>query len=404
MSNRRRSQHERRQRIAERSATRKHPLEGMEPWLWAIQDADEAERRGDVPAALEAMLRRPYGPDGQPFWRPERLRRLRQLETLDHRPGWMTSRWILAQAAGGLDDDPAAPERRRRALAVAQELSGVAADDEELSVRLLDHDWFYRQVLLYEEGVLADFLQRLASPDLVAGADRVTAWASTSMGGFVYLGATAGVADWIDLATDQSFTLPDIGSGSMLRPGLAAIGRLVPVDGGSMFESAPQEAPIEVARAVALDPAAWLEVVRDAGDEFRDGEIVSHVEDFAMGTDVARAQWLCWLSEWRPARASALQVDEQLLGRAVLDRAARELPLTTHRFLPDDERYDEDEQEGWEPWACLGAALLEPDVLPSLPAVVTAADLAVLDQLQDRVAEPVRSMLGDVILRWRAAA
>ncbi|MDO9456599.1 hypothetical protein [Nocardioides sp.] len=370
-----------------------------------MQDADEAERRGDVAGALEVIMRRPLDQNGDLFWRLERIRRLRQLDELAPvLPAWVTSRWILTQATQIIDDrDPGARSRRLRALDVAQELSGLDAD-EASSVSLMDHDWFYRQVLLWEEGALGEFLSRSATPDLVAGADRIAEWAAAPMGGFVYLGAAAGRSRWTDLATGEVLTLDDIGSGSMLAPDVPAIGRLVPAGDGRMFESAPQETSLDVATAVAADPAGWLDVVRAAGDEFRCGEIIPHVDDFGLVTDVARMQWLTWLAEWRPARGQALQVDDQLLARTVVDRAARELGLSEHRYLPPGEDYDAEEQEGWEPWACLGAALLEPGLSEALRAVVTTGDLGVLDQLRDRVADPARSLLGQVIASVQQAA
>ncbi|WP_148615529.1 hypothetical protein [Nocardioides rubriscoriae] len=397
MSNRRKTSRQRQAKRATRPPADDHPLDGMMPWIWAMQDADEAERRGDAAAALAVIERRLLGPDGEVFWNPPRVRRLHQLQDLGSAmPRWVTSRWILAQAVQALDErDPAARSKRLHALDIARELSG-AFGDEEWTASLMDHDWFYRQVLLYDGGALEDFVRRTATPDLVAGADRIADWAAASMGGYLYLGATCGRSSWTDLATGRVITLDDIGAASMLLPDLPVLGRLVPAGAGLMFESAPLEASLEVAQEVARHPAAWLTIVRSAGDVFRDGEIISHVDDFGLVTDVPRMQWLTWLSQWRPERARALQADVQLLARTVIDRTARELGQGTHRFLPEGEQFDDEEHAGWEPWVCLSAPLLEPGVPQALARVVTPADLPVLGELRDRVTGPARSLLARV--------
>jgi hypothetical protein len=71
----------------------------MRPWLETMSAVDEAERRGDAMEALRRMESRPLGPDGKPFWRPWRLKRLMQVVVLgENLPGWAVSRWIAAQA------------------------------------------------------------------------------------------------------------------------------------------------------------------------------------------------------------------------------------------------------------------------------------------------------------------
>src|SRR4029079_9573102 len=101
-----------------------------------------------------------------------RMRRLAELVMLRPiLPGWATSRWLLAQAAQHLDSTG----RGRRALEVAIQARGGpenlrGRDEMDARTKVMDHDWVFRQVHLYELGGLDHFVRRVASPDLLVGA------------------------------------------------------------------------------------------------------------------------------------------------------------------------------------------------------------------------------------------
>ena len=168
------------------------------------------------------MSEMPLGPDGKPFWRPWRVRYLTQLAGLGPLlPRWATSRWILAQALQALHEG--SRDRTRRALEIAIELRGgegelPGMDAMDAKCKVMDHDWVYRQVFLYELGGLHDFLRRRASADLVAGADRIREWARAPMGAYRLLDRAADVTTWEDLATGAEIRLANIGSGALVVP------------------------------------------------------------------------------------------------------------------------------------------------------------------------------------------
>ena len=78
------------------------------------------------------------------------------------------------------------------------------------------------------------------------------------MGGFRFVGETPLALTFVDLATGDEVTALNIGSATLLEEGDCAIGRLVPIEGGAMFESAPLFVPDAVAQQVADDPADWV--------------------------------------------------------------------------------------------------------------------------------------------------
>ena len=130
--------------------------EELRPYLELMVRADAAERRGDALGALEALDQRPLGPDGKLFWRRERLTRLTQLALLGPvLPPWVRARWILAQALqqwGG-----ATNQRMTRALEVAIAARGgegalPGIDRADARARVVDGDWIFRQLALYELG------------------------------------------------------------------------------------------------------------------------------------------------------------------------------------------------------------------------------------------------------------
>ena len=110
-----------------------------------------------------------------------------------------------------------------------------------------DRVWAYRQQLVFELGGLGFFVRRMAGSALLARADQVETWPQAPMGGFEFIEPTPSTTSWLDLASGE-FSTPNIGSAVLLQPGDRVIGRLVPVEAGSMFESRPLGVPATVAQ------------------------------------------------------------------------------------------------------------------------------------------------------------
>jgi hypothetical protein len=134
-----------------------------EPWIRAMMMADEAEATGDAVATLEIMDAFATGPDGEFFWRPWRAKYLGQIAMLGPiLPGWVISRWICSQAMQSLAEAKRGPMRRAFDLAVelrGGESSLPGVDLPDAHSRVLDHDWVYRQLFLYEFGGLDLFMR-----------------------------------------------------------------------------------------------------------------------------------------------------------------------------------------------------------------------------------------------------
>jgi hypothetical protein len=368
----------------QRSREPRAELKELEPWLGTMFAADDAESRGDAEAALALMSRMPLGPDGKPFWRPWRVRYLAQLAGLGPLlPRWATSRWILAQALQSLHEE--SRDRARRAIEIAIDLRGgqgelPGLDAMDAKCKVMDHDWVYRQVFLYELGGLDDFLRRHASADLVAGADRIREWARAPVGAYRLCDRAADVATWEDLSTGAEIRVANIGSGALVLPEERVIGRLVPIEGGSMFEAAPMVVTRGVAEQVAQDPAGWLGSLFAARDEVAGGEIVPGRSQDGGGllSDVPAMVWRYAVLDGRPIPpASALT---SATAKAILELARVQL------VTPVDDQSDLDA------WACLSAGLLEPGMSLALLEVIEPRDREVIHQLAERLAEPAASL------------
>jgi len=358
-----------------------------------MTQTDAAEARGDAASALELMGRRPLGPDGKPFWRPWRIRHLAQLVAMEELlPRWVTSRWILAQAMQTLQES--SRKRALRSLEIAIEVRGGeqtlrGVDSVDARAKVVDRDWVYRQVYLYELGGLNDFLRSVASPDLVAGADRIQDWARAAMGGYRLLGHRPDAVTWGCLATGVRLVAPNIGSAVLVVPGECVIGRLVPVDRGSMFETAPLLVPEHVAEQVAHEPTTWLGVVTAAQQD--GAEIATSGTHFGLLNDVPPVIWLhALLENHRGAKPPAVAE----LAVAALDTARRELAGTA----PVRGASDVDV------WPCLSAALLEPGVTEALVGVLTPDREEMLLRLSDLLAEPAASLCRTLAKNFGEAA
>ena len=358
--------------------------------LAVLRATDDAERRGDARAALDLMEEHP---GGFGFWRPWRVRALLQMAMFGSLlPPWATSRWILAQAGQQLPDQRGGLESRRvqRALELAVELRGGRAslpggDPRDALCKVMDHDWVFRQLHLYEFGGLRHFLGRGASADLVSGADRIQEWAAAPMGGFRLLGSQSATVTWEDLAVGEPVVTPNIGSAVLVEPGECVIGRLVPIEGGAMFEGVPLVVPEAVAVRVARDPASWIDALRSTSEGTAGPEVEAAGDTSGFLSDVPMSVWMyavCdggGLADATSAPSSVQLAKASLnLARAALERSGQ----------PDEDELD--------PWGCLSAAVLSPSVAVALAETVGPADREVLVRLGESLAEPAASWCNEL--------
>lgn len=356
--------------------------------------ADEAERRGDARAALDIIETSLREHPVENFWRPWRIDRLFQLAILGRwLPRWATSRWIVEQALQDL-----APKRRLahlEVLRIAIELRGGLAalpgrDEDDARSKVIDGDWVYRQLYLYEYGGLAHFVRHRAAADLLVGADRIHAWARASMGGFELLGQGPAVTTWRDLATGDRVETTTLGSGALVLPGEHVIGRLVPIDGGAMFETAPLLVPEAVAQKVAADPECWLDALRDeraAGCPVETGG-----RAFGFLSDLPRPLHLVGV------------IPDQILLDGCSDSAAVVTALmATARAALDRPEKAEDPAE-LSPWPCLATAFLNSRIIRAIGEAPEVVDREVLGRLGGVLAEPAAAIcLGLALIAEDAA-
>jgi hypothetical protein len=355
-----------------------------------VQAADAAEARGDAERAAAIMQSMPVGSDGKPFWRPWRVRRLAQLiELRDVMPRWAISRWILSQSLQQLDSDTRV--RGQRALRIAIDVRGGEAtlkgvDDIDALCKVIDHDWVYRQQYLYDLGGLRHFLSTAASADLVAGADRIDDWADAPMGGYRLQAVSPLSLRWEDLATGRPREVLNLGSAALVDVGEHVIGRLVPIEGGAMFESSPLPVPGEVAQRVAQHPDAWVDVlglaVRECGaqSEVSVRALLSVATDPGLLTDVPEGVW-------RRAAAADLDRSEPLSQdpMAVIADAVRLFELIAKTATDDDAEMDR-------VWPFVAAALVVPRAAPLLSLRVGPGNLQSLRFVADRLTEPAATL------------
>jgi hypothetical protein len=349
-----------------------------------LQAIDEAERRGDAEQALQLMLTHP---DGLSFWRPRRYTGLMQMSALAGIvPAWATSRWILSQAHQHLGErhDPVARQRFRRALQVAVELRGgiealPGRDVTDQQCRVVDHDWVFRELYLYDLGGLRHFLQRVATPDLLAGADRVAAWAASPMGGYRFVGGDARELAWEDLADGEVLGTANLGSAVSREPGDCVLGRIVPIDDGVMFEMPPLPVPEPVALRVSRRPQGWLEALRDEPPGL---SVAGAGPCSGLLSDVPDELVRQTLSRGRPVSLRTLR-DEASYARHVVE-------LGRHLLAGGDDQHPQEHDL----WPRMAAVLVDPAALQSLGCryrALAAGDREVLAALAGRLAEPAAS-------------
>lgn len=368
-----------------------------------LEATDAAEARGDAWGALQLIQRDLARRNGAAFWRPERLHRLAQLVAFEPSlPRWATSRWLLAQAAQHLD--PRTRTRFHRAIEIAVDARGgpetlVGVDAVDARAKVMDHDWVFRQVWLHELGALEHFVNRVASPDLLAGADRIHDWIRTPMGGFRLVGEAPHSLSLMDLATGDEVTALNIGSATLLEVGDCAIGRRVPIEGGAMFESAPLHVPDGVAHRVAGDPADWVAAVAAGcreGREQRGPALITTMPEFGMLTDVPH------LLQIRLAVEAAWARGEELTPQDLTPDRVTSLEVGLVRAALDDRLPETDWEE--KQWPMVAATLLEPRVFLDLVDGLAPVDGPRLLGLADRLAGPAGPLCRTLAHEIEAAA
>ncbi|WP_328527420.1 hypothetical protein OG984_16730 [Nocardioides sp. NBC_00368] len=345
------------------------------PAMFAVNDA---ESRGDVKAALEIVRKTARQLDDEQFWHPSRLERLEQIRLLEALlPRWAHSRWIVAQAMQGTH--PRNQWRMAKAINVALDVRGGPDPDrdrEDDRIRVMDRDWVYRQSFLYDLGGLEAFLRHNASGALIAGADRIWEWARAPMRGVRLLEREPRHLLWEDPETGEQVRTINIGAGMLVEDGECAIGRIVPLESGAMFETAPLRVPDEVAYAVADEPDRWTETLRDACAQGPDEIWIRRgLRDYGLLTDIPHA----------------------LVGLA--------MDAGLHAFHdPDDEELAEMFTHPADYPACLAAWLVRPETINALRAGVPAEGRAALVGFAEFVHEPAASLIHDLVDHHQEAA
>ena len=346
--------------------------------------ADEAERRGDAATALDLMTRTPRHEPGRPLWRPWRVQYLSQFAMLGPMlPPWAYSRWVLAQAMQWLDQG--FRSRTLSALQTAIDLRGgehalPGHDRVDTRARVLDHDWAYRQIVLFELGKLERFCRIRAAADLLVGADDMTAWARTPMDAFRLVERRPAALTWQRVRDGDLLGTPNTGCAGMLWPGDAVLGRVTPTEGGQLFESAPLPVPAPVAERVAREPDSWIDALAE-WDEYADAvPLTRPTEHDGLLVELPPRIWQNVVCD---------QTDTSIL-RPVTPRALARAAVELGRFLLEE--FEPPDFRHLDTWACLAAALVEPDVVRELSEHTSADDRAVLHRLALVLAEPAASI------------
>ena len=353
-------------------------------WMKTLLLADDAERRGDAATALELMKDTAHTEDGEPIWRPWRMQYVAQFAELGTMlPRWAYSRWVLAQAMQWLDEGFRG--RFLSALDTAIDVRGGEGtlpghDYADQRARVMDHDWVFRQVALFELGKLQRFIRIRAASDLLVGADDMAAWSRARIDAYRLIDRRPARLTWMRERDDELLTTPNTGCAAMLWPGDPVLGRLVPTEGGQVFESAPLLVTDEVAHRVAAAPETWLEVLRDWEEYALAVPLTRPTEHDGLIVELPPIIWtnvVCdqpdtyLLRDFAPHELARAAVD---LGRFLLEE-----------FVPPDFCH-------LDTWACLAAAFVEPDVVRELTRLSGADVLDLFTRLADVFAEPAATV------------
>lgn len=343
----------------------------MLPILHAV---DDAEARGDAAGGLHLMKDHLWDGDGRIFWSPQRMERLLQVALLGpYLPRWSTSRWIVEQALARLDPAERAP--RQQALRIALEQQGSV--DPPSTV--MDHDWVYRQLVVWEYGGLRRFLATGATPDLVAGADRIDEWVDAPICSLRLEHRGERRLHWTDLSTGAEIVVPNLGAAVLEEPGEAALARVVPTEEGRMLEGVPLFVDQRTAQLVAEDPRSWLEAIR--GVAGTDDYFADLLHGNMIATDVPSRVSLLALHDFLPCSSPAELTTDDLAG-AVLGLA---------RAVAED-RVGGRVSPHLDVWPCLAAELTSPTLLPGLMARIRTGERDWLEVIAERLVGPAATL------------
>lgn len=377
------------------------------PWLQRMLAVDAAEAAGDPAKALALVEEMPHGPDGRPWWRPQRVRRLRQLVALgDAAPAWVWARWVIAQAA------QPRPGRDMDAADVAVEIRGGRStlwgmDPADALAKVIDHDWVFRQLILHERRGLHHFLRRVAAPRLLGLAGDVHSWVGVPMGAYELVSERADRIVWRDLSTGATVETLNLGGASLMALGEAAVGRVVHAGEVALFESAPLCVPLDVAHDVAACPADWMDALSrgcrdDAGAVLMD--LVAKAYDFDLLFDLSPRLRRHLLEPVDPDLRSdnvgtggnGVDYDVAL----VLAALGGELPL-----MGDDADHAGTDADAARPLAPLvSAALLEPETRGAVERLLLASDASAVSRLADALVPPADVFCRQICDRLSGAA
>ena len=175
------------------------------------------------------------------------------------------------------------------------------------------------------------------------------------------------------------------------------MGRLVPIQGGHIFETQPVRVPARLAHAVAADPAAWVSLLSATVPEPGDHPLQTHGLHYqCFVSDVPPVVWQLVVDSFGDEDVpEGTHPDcEAVLARAV---------LTTARHALDHMR-SERPSDAVDVWPCLAAALLTPYVVTGLAKTAGARDAVVLRELVGVLAEPASSVCRDLAAEISRAA
>lgn len=361
------------------------------PWLQRMLAVDAAEAAGNPVKALALVEGMPHGPDGRPWWRPQRVRRLRQLVALgDAAPDWAWGRWVIAQAA------QPRPGRDTDAADVAVEIRGGRStlwgvDPDDALAKVIDHDWVFRQLILHERGGLDHFLRRVAAPALLDLADGVDSWVGVPMGAYELVSEETDRIVWRDLGAGATIETLNLGGATLMALGEAAIGRVVHAGEVALFESAPLCVPLEVAHDIAARPADWSSALAQ-GCRGASGvvltELIAKANDFDLLFDLSARLRRHLLQPVDPDLRSdhvgtggnGVDYDVAL----VLAALGGELPLTGGGV--DHAPAGVDAARPLAP--LVSAALLEPDTRAAIERLLLASDASAVSRLAGALVPP----------------
>jgi hypothetical protein len=302
-------------------------------------------------------------------------------------PRWAFSRWLAAQAMQWLD--AGSRSSMLTALQTAIEVRGEATvaghDAADARARLIDHDWVFRQLVLYELGTLDRFCRKRAGSRLLVAADDMPAWSRARIDAYHLVTRGSATLTWLRDRDGELLSTPNTGCAAGLRPGDAVLGRLAPIEGGSIFESAPLPVSDAVARRVAEEPAAWLDAVRD-WDEYADVVPLDRpTEHDGLLVELPPVIWQNVVCD-QPDTYALRPTSPSELARSAVDFG---------RFLLEE--FEAPDFRHLDTWACLAAALVEPAVLRVLSESTTTGDREVFAGLADTLAEPASTICRHLI-------